>query len=218
MVIEGCSNSGTITATNAGSSCAGGIFGGKDPFSGGTYPYGTISKCFNTGNILGQSYIGGIVGYSIKNANASAANVTIENCYNTGAIGDDRTTGVAGGISAGTNSSVTNCFNMGAVTGTNAQPIVANGYNTQAWSVNSYASCDVTGPSMNTTLYYGEDDGNQAWPKDEQGRYCRGSGKRTDAEMASGEVAVSAAAGTERQRASLEPADRRGRSPRAGQQ
>lgn len=189
MVIEGCSNSGTITATNAGSSCAGGIFGGKDPFSGGTYPYGTISKCFNTGNILGQSYIGGIVGYSIKNANASAANVTIENCYNTGAIGDDRTTGVAGGISAGTNSSVTNCFNMGAVTGTNAQPIVANGYNTQAWSVNSYASCDVTGPSMNTTLYYGEDDGNQAWPKDEQGRYCRGSGKRTDAEMASGEVA-----------------------------
>lgn len=189
MVIEGCSNSGTITATNAGSSCAGGIFGGKDPFSGGTYPYGTISKCFNTGNILGQSYIGGIVGYSIKNANASAANVTIENCYNTGAIGDDRTTGVAGGISAGTNSSVTNCFNVGAVTGTNAQPIVANGYNTQAWSVNSCASCDVTGPSMNTTLYYGEDDGNQAWPKDEQGRYCRGSGKRTDAEMASGEVA-----------------------------
>ena len=189
MVIEGCSNSGTITATNAGSSCAGGIFGGKDPFSGGTYPYGTISKCFNTGNILGQSYIGGIVGYSIKNANASAANVTIENCYNTGAIGDDRTTGVAGGISAGTNSSVTNCFNVGAVTGTNAQPIVANGYNTQAWSVNSYASCDVTGPSMNTTLYYGENDGNQAWPKDEQGRYCRGSGKRTDAEMASGEVA-----------------------------
>ena len=189
MVIEGCSNSGTITATNAGSSCAGGIFGGKDPFSGGTYPYGTISKCFNTGNILGQSYIGGIVGYSIKNANASAANVTIENCYNTGAIGDDRTTGVAGGISAGTNSSVTNCFNVGAVTGTNAQPIVANGYNTQAWSVNSYASCDVTGPSVNTTLYYGEDDGNQAWPKDEQGRYCRGSGKRTDAEMASGEVA-----------------------------
>lgn len=189
MVIEGCSNSGTITATNAGSSCAGGIFGGKDPFSSGTYPYGTISKCFNTGNILGQSYIGGIVGYSIKNANASAANVTIENCYNTGAIGDDRTTGVAGGISAGTNSSVTNCFNVGAVTGTNAQPIVANGYNTQAWSVNSYASCDVTGPSMNTTLYYGEDDGNQAWPKDEQGRYCRGSGKRTDAEMASGEVA-----------------------------
>ena len=189
MKIEGCSNSGTITATNAGSSCAGGIFGGKDPFSGGTYPYGTISKCFNTGNILGQSYIGGIVGYSSKSSTASATNVTIENCYNTGAIGDDRTTGVAGGISAGTNSSVTNCFNVGAVTGTNAQPIVANGYNTQAWSVNSYASCDVTGPSMNTILYYGEDDGNQAWPKDEQGRYCRGSGKRTDAEMASGEVA-----------------------------
>ena len=189
MVIEGCSNSGTITATNAGSSCAGGIFGGKDPFSGGTYPYGTISKCFNTGNILGQSYIGGIVGYSIKNANASAANVTIENCYNTGAIGDNRTTGVAGGISAGTNSSVTNCFNMGDVTGTNAQPIVANGYNTQAWSDNSYASCDVTGPSANTTLYYGADDNVRPWPTDEQGRYCLGSGKRTDAEMASGEVA-----------------------------
>ena len=178
MVIEGCSNSGKITATNKGYSCAGGIFGGKDPFSSG-YPYGTISKCFNTGDILGQNFVGGIVGYSIKTANASAVNITIENCYNTGAIGDANTTGVAGGISAGTNSSVTNCFNVGAVTGTNAQPIVANGYNTQAWSVNSYASCDVTGPSMNTTLYYGEDDGNQAWPKDEQGRYCRGSGKRT---------------------------------------
>ena len=187
MVIEGCSNSGTITATNAGSSCAGGIFGGKDPFSGGTYPYGTISKCFNTGNILGQSYIGGIVGYSIKNANASTANVTIENCYNTGAIGDDRTTGVAGGISAGAYSSVSNCFNMGDVTGTYAQPIVANGQNTQAWSVNSYASCEVTGKS--TTLYYGEDDDNQSGSTDEQGRYCRGNGKRTDAEMASGEVA-----------------------------
>ena len=188
MVIEGCSNSGTITATYAGSSHAGGIFGGKNQFSSG-YPYGIISKCFNTGNILGQSYIGGIVGYSIRTSDASAVNITIENCYNTGAIGDNRTTGVAGGISAGTNSSVTNCFNMGDVTGTNAQPIVANGYNTQAWSDNSYASCDVTGPSANTTLYYGADDNVRPWPTDEQGRYCLGSGKRTDAEMASGEVA-----------------------------
>ena len=189
MVIEGCSNSGTITATNAGASYAGGIFGGKNMFSSSKYPYGTISKCFNTGNILGQSYIGGIVGYSIKNANASAANVTIENCYNTGAIGDDNTTGVAGGISAGTNSSVTNCFNMGDITGTNAQPIVANGQGVQAWSVNSYASCEVNGPASGSYLYYGEDDGAYLGPKDEQGRYCRGSGKRTDAEMASGEVA-----------------------------
>lgn len=188
MKIEGCSNSGTITATYAGSSHAGGIFGGQYQFSNRGYPYGTISKCFNTGNILGQSYIGGIVGYSIKNANASAANVTIENCYNTGAIGDDRTTGVAGGISAGTNSSVTNCFNVGAVTGTNAQPIVANGYNTQAWSVNSYASCEVNGPTSGY-LYYGADNGVHPGPIDEQGRYCLGSGKRTDAEMASGEVA-----------------------------
>lgn len=187
MKIKGCSNSGTITATYAGSSHAGGIFGGQYQFSNRGYPYGTISKCFNTGNILGQSYIGGIVGYSIKNANASAANVTIENCYNTGAIGDDRTTGVAGGISAGAYSSVSNCFNMGDVTGTYAQPIVANGQNTQAWSVNSYASCEVTGKS--TTLYYGEDDDNQSGSTDEQGRYCRGNGKRTDAEMASGEVA-----------------------------
>ena len=188
MVIEGCSNSGTITATYAGSSHAGGIFGGQYQFSNRGYPYGTISKCFNTGNILGQSYIGGIVGYSIKNANASAANVTIENCYNTGAIGDDRTTGVAGGISAGTNSSVTNCFNMGDVTGTNAQPIVANGQGVQAWSVNSYASCEVNGPTSGY-LYYGADNGVHPGPKDEQGRYCLGSGKRTDAEMASGEVA-----------------------------
>ena len=188
MVIEGCSNSGTITATNAGASYAGGIFGGKNMFSSSKYPYGTISKCFNTGNILGQSYIGGIVGYSIKNANASAANVTIENCYNTGAItgatGDANTTGVAGGISAGTNSSVTNCFNMGDVTGTNAQPIVANGYNTTAWSDNSYASCEVNGDSY--FLYYGRGD---EWKVDEDGQYYYGSGKRTDAEMASGEVA-----------------------------
>ena len=188
MVIEGCSNSGTITATNAGASYAGGIFGGKNMFSSSKYPYGTISKCFNTGNILGQSYIGGIVGYSIKNANASAANVTIENCYNTGAIGDDNTTGVAGGISAGTNSSVTNCFNMGDVTGTNAQPIVANGQGVQAWSVNSYASCEVNGPTSGY-LYYGADNGVHPGPTDEQGRYCRGSGKRTIEEMASGEVA-----------------------------
>ena len=188
MVIEGCSNSGTITATNKGYSCAGGIFGGKDPFSSG-YPYGTISKCFNTGDILGQNFVGGIVGYSIKTANASAVNITIENCYNTGAIGDANTTGVAGGISAGSNSSVTNCFNMGDVTGTNAQPIVANGQGVQAWSVNSYASCEVNGPASGSYLYYGEDDDAYLGPKDEQGRYCRGSGKRTDAEMASGEVA-----------------------------
>ena len=183
MVIEGCANSGTITATDEDYSYAGGIFGGKNRFSN-DYPYGTISKCFNEGKILGQSYIGGIVGYSIKNANASAANVTIENCYNTGAIGDDRTTGVAGGISAGTNSSVTNCFNVGAVTGTNAQPIVANGYNTQAWSDNSYASCEVNGESF--YLYYGE---KTELKQDESGQLYYGNGKRTDAEMASGEVA-----------------------------
>lgn len=188
MVIEGCSNSGTITATNKGYSCAGGIFGGKDPFSSG-YPYGTISKCFNTGDILGQNFVGGIVGYSIKTANASAVNISIENCYNTGAIGDANTTGVAGGISAGTNSSVTNCFNMGDVTGTNAQPIVANGQGVQAWSVNSYASCEVNGPASGSYLYYGEDDGAYLGPQDEQGRYCLGSGKRTIEEMASGEVA-----------------------------
>ena len=183
MKIEGCSNSGTITATDEDYSYAGGIFGGKNRFSN-DYPYGTISKCFNEGKILGQSYIGGIVGYSSKSSTASAANVTIENCYNTGAIGDDRTTGVAGGISAGTNSSVTNCFNVGAVTGTNAQPIVANGYNTQAWSDNSYASCEVNGESF--YLYYGE---KTELKQDESGQLYYGNGKRTDAEMASGEVA-----------------------------
>ena len=82
-----------------GSSYVGGVAG---------YIYlGTVSNCYNTGDVTGSgNYVGGVVGRN---------HGTVSNCYNTGDVeGKDLVGGVAGYISLGT---VSNCYNTGAVSG-----------------------------------------------------------------------------------------------------
>ena len=127
-----CYNSGTITAT---SSYVGGIEGRPVP--------GTISYCYNTGEINCRGYAGGIVGayaasdqvptithcYNTGTINATgsvnyiggimgnmgSANKTISYCYNTGAINITGTASEIGGI-CGMYGNIENCYNTGDIT------------------------------------------------------------------------------------------------------
>lgn len=66
-----------------------------------------ISKCYNTGNVMGKNYVGGIVG-----SNDS----TVSDCYSIGAVtGTEKVGGSIGYMSSG---NVKNCYSTGAVTGT----------------------------------------------------------------------------------------------------
>ena len=69
---------------------------------------GTVTNCYNTGNVTGNSTVGGVCGYN---------NRTVTNCYNTGSVeGTERVGGVCGYNYGAT---VTNCYNTGSVTGSN---------------------------------------------------------------------------------------------------
>ena len=99
-IIDGCTNSGDITATKGQ---LGGIVGVQDAGNGG------IQNCTNSGNVTTPNSIaGGIIG-SIK------VDTIIENCTNSGNV--TATTGTAGGILAkqyvGT---IKKCTNNGEIT------------------------------------------------------------------------------------------------------
>ena len=80
---------------------------------------GTVTNCYNTGNVTGNNYyVGGVCGYN--------SGGPVSNCYNTGKVtGGDYVGGVCGWNSGGT---VTNCYNTGNVTG-NSQVGGVCGYN-----------------------------------------------------------------------------------------
>ncbi len=79
------------------------------------YQIGTISNCFNTGEINGEHLVGGIVG--IQGYNSPAY---INNCYNKGIV--KSIDGYVGGISCvnytTTGSEIKNCYNTGNVSAT----------------------------------------------------------------------------------------------------
>ena len=81
--------------SSATGACVGGVCGRND---------GTISNCYNTGNVSGgesHDYSGGICGYNNQNGR-------IENCYNAGNVrGQDSFQGVCGRNIDGT---ITNCY------------------------------------------------------------------------------------------------------------
>ena len=89
---------------------------------------GTVTNCYNTGNVTGTGdYVGGVCGYN---------DGTVTNCYNTGNVtGNDAYVGGVCGYNDGT---VTNCYNTGSVTGShyvggvcgNSWGTVTNCYNT----------------------------------------------------------------------------------------
>ena len=70
--------------------------------------YGTVTNCYNTGNVTGTGdYLGGVCGW-----NSSG---TVTNCYNTGSVSGNRFVGgVCGDNYGGT---MTNCYYTGSVTG-----------------------------------------------------------------------------------------------------
>jgi hypothetical protein len=80
-------------------SAAGSVWGARDRIGGlvGSNS-GTISSCYATGNVSGDSFIGGLVGYNFEHITN-----LISNCYATGSVsGDYNTGGLAGGNYNGT--------------------------------------------------------------------------------------------------------------------
>lgn len=110
VTIDGCSFSGSVTATKAGmTNGAGGIAG---RVNAGTL---AVTNCANLSDVTGSESAAGILGY------AGNTKVTIENCYNSGAIsGQNYASGICS-IGTGKNGKtgkIGNCYNVGTITGT----------------------------------------------------------------------------------------------------
>ena len=122
-------NLGLEDAYIQGRSFLGGVVGSNE---------GTISNCYNIGNVSGTSYVGGVVGINQG---------TISNCYNTGDVsGSSMVGGVVGdNDSEGTTA---NCYNTGAVSGTGDRVGGVAGYNYQSGLIaNCYNTGEVRGKS-----------------------------------------------------------------------
>ena len=105
IVIDNCANTADIGAST--SVMSGGIVG--------TAIGGSISYCYNTGNISGGG-AGGIVGGNGTDSSKKVCKIT--NCYNTGDITLSKSyLGYAGGI-AGTRCDIRYCYNSGTVKST----------------------------------------------------------------------------------------------------
>ena len=109
--------------------------------SGGIAAYngGTITNCYNTGNVTESAYSGGVVGYNVRG--------TITNCYNTGTVtGTYYSGGIAGyqGTFTTYEETITNCYNTGNVTESAYSGGVV-GYNVRGTITNCYNTGDVTG-------------------------------------------------------------------------
>ena len=108
MFMDGCHNTGTVTAAATYSAYIGGI---------ACYASGKITNCYNEGEIapscLGYVSAGGITA-------GESDSLTIENSHNTGSIVITSSDSVnAGGITSGLNTSgsaITNCYNTGSIT------------------------------------------------------------------------------------------------------
>ena len=132
---------------------------------------GTITNCYNTGTVSGDSDVGGVCGINCKG--------TITNCYNTGTVvGVDFVGGVCGYNTIGDTGSytITNCYNTGNVTATGDSARVGGvcGYN---------FGCTITNCYYDNTVYTGNAVGNNY-----NGTLTSVAGKSTD-QFASGEVA-----------------------------
>ncbi len=69
---------------------------------------GTVTNCYNTGNVKGNNYVGGVCGDNYR---------TVTNCYNTGSVEGNNS---VGGVCGYNNRTVTNCYYL---TGTAASGI-----------------------------------------------------------------------------------------------
>ena len=89
-------NLGVAESYIYGNKYVGGVVGNND---------GTVTNCYNTGNVNGNEYVGGVVGDN---------DGTVINCYNTGSVNGNKDVGGVIGDNGGT---VTDCYNSGNVNG-----------------------------------------------------------------------------------------------------
>lgn len=126
---------------------------------------GTITNCYATGKVTGDSYTGGLVGsnkgsltncYATGTVKSSANYVgglvgensgTITNCYATGEVtGNDRT----GGLVGQNDGTITNCYATGSVSGGSCTGGLV-GYNSTGCAIeNCYATGSVSGNNNDT--------------------------------------------------------------------
>ena len=118
---------------------------------------GTVTNCYNTGNVTGTgNYVGGLCGWNDGG--------TVTNCYNTGNV--TGTGDYVGGVCGDNDGNVTNCYNTGSVTGSyyvggvcgNSWGNVTNCYNTGSVAGNRYVG-GVCGENYTTVTncYYQKD-------------------------------------------------------------
>ena len=100
-------NVGVVDSYFKGNNFVGGVCGRND---------GTITNCYNTGNLTAinpNAAIGGICGY---NGNGG----TIANCYNTGTVTATGSVASVGGVCGCSLAPISNCYNIGTVTATSS--------------------------------------------------------------------------------------------------
>lgn len=106
--IDGCTNTGDVSASASTGTAVGGI-------AGDAYKYITISNCDNHGDITcGAAKAGGIVGALYNGQH------TIELSYNSGDISADQYAGGVVGYCGYSTDAVSNCFNVGDITATSS--------------------------------------------------------------------------------------------------
>ncbi len=98
-------NVGVVDSYFNGEKYVGGVCG---------YNEGTITSCYNTGEVSvsgSYAYVGGVCGYNYSG--------TISNCYNTGTVSGTDDDAFVGGVCGWNNDgTIENCYNTGAVSGT----------------------------------------------------------------------------------------------------
>ena len=121
-------NAGILDSYFYGTSKVGGVCGNNYT--------GTITNCYNTGNVSGSSgFVGGVSGYNYTGS--------ITNCYNAGSVSGNGNVGGVTGINY--TGSITDCYNIGSVSGSDDNVGGVNGYNDGGTITNSYNAGSVSG-------------------------------------------------------------------------
>ena len=109
-------NVGVVDSYFKGNEFVGGVCGRNE---------GTITNCYNTGNLTAidpTAAIGGICGINDNGG-------TIANCYNTGTVTATGSTASVGGVCGYSIAPISNCYNIGTVTGSSTDISGICGYN-----------------------------------------------------------------------------------------
>ena len=109
-------NVGVVDSYFKGNEFVGGVCGRNE---------GTITNCYNTGNLTAidpTAAIGGVCGHNEG---------TIANCYNTGTVTATGSTASVGGVCGCSTAPISNCYNIGTVTATSSSTDISGicGYN-----------------------------------------------------------------------------------------